>query len=417
MATYTSRYGLSKPETTDEMQSFMSDYADNMDKIDENLGGGGGSANIVELTQAEYDALPDSKLSDNVVYMIKDALSASDAELTHVNGIFVDPTNVLYNNDNISQNPFSYTATEDCYVKAYCRTDSTAQFEALIDSVQVGINYNTSANFELFVKKGQVFTLLTNGSVPGWGMRVEVYGIQQGSNVTIIPDYASACYSTAEREVGCWVDGKPLYQKTLTYTVTSPINSNTVLGSISDIDKVASIEGIAYYEGHGRGWLLPLSMSSYSSNISYDNGNIILNITNDTYGVDWVFYVTVQYTKTTDTAGSGQFAPTGAPTHHYSTSEQVIGTWVDGKPLYETSFPITSTTTFTSNSWVDMGINQGDMYKIIDGKLIMDYQGAYSFQNLQFGWISNKLVGNSFRNFEVEANHGYVVLQYTKSTD
>lgn len=32
--------------------------------------GGGGSANIVELTQAEYDALPSSKLSDDVLYMV-----------------------------------------------------------------------------------------------------------------------------------------------------------------------------------------------------------------------------------------------------------------------------------------------------------------------------------------------------------
>lgn len=32
--------------------------------------GGGGSANIVELTQAEYDALPSSKLSDNTLYMV-----------------------------------------------------------------------------------------------------------------------------------------------------------------------------------------------------------------------------------------------------------------------------------------------------------------------------------------------------------
>ena len=32
--------------------------------------GGGGSANIVELTQAEYDALPTSKLSDDTLYMV-----------------------------------------------------------------------------------------------------------------------------------------------------------------------------------------------------------------------------------------------------------------------------------------------------------------------------------------------------------
>ena len=35
-------------------------------------GGGGGSDSSVELTQAEYDALPDTKLTDNKNYFIKD---------------------------------------------------------------------------------------------------------------------------------------------------------------------------------------------------------------------------------------------------------------------------------------------------------------------------------------------------------
>lgn len=34
---------------------------------------GGGSANIIELTQAEYDALPESKNTDDTMYLIKDA--------------------------------------------------------------------------------------------------------------------------------------------------------------------------------------------------------------------------------------------------------------------------------------------------------------------------------------------------------
>lgn len=40
-------------------------------------GSGGGSANIVELTQAEYDALPDTKLTDDVTYFIKDGEDVS----------------------------------------------------------------------------------------------------------------------------------------------------------------------------------------------------------------------------------------------------------------------------------------------------------------------------------------------------
>lgn len=135
MATYTPNFNLSKPENTDTQSSFISDYRDNMDIIDANLGGGhtivdengadmpaesklqftggvtvtddnvngvtvvnvtgggGGSVNDVlvngvsvvdgngdaqivsykEVTQAEYDALPNTKLSDGIMYAITDA--------------------------------------------------------------------------------------------------------------------------------------------------------------------------------------------------------------------------------------------------------------------------------------------------------------------------------------------------------
>ena len=39
MATYTPNYNLSKPENTDSQQSFISDYCDNMDKLDNAIGG------------------------------------------------------------------------------------------------------------------------------------------------------------------------------------------------------------------------------------------------------------------------------------------------------------------------------------------------------------------------------------------
>lgn len=44
MAQYTENYHLSKPEPTDTQSSFISEYCNNMDKIDQNLGGGGGSS-------------------------------------------------------------------------------------------------------------------------------------------------------------------------------------------------------------------------------------------------------------------------------------------------------------------------------------------------------------------------------------
>lgn len=94
MATYTTNYNLKKPDSTDPIGDFRQDYNDNLDIIDANLGGGGGSGNVddvmvngvsvvdgnkvaqitsyKEVTQAEYDALPATKLTDGIAYFIKD---------------------------------------------------------------------------------------------------------------------------------------------------------------------------------------------------------------------------------------------------------------------------------------------------------------------------------------------------------
>lgn len=44
MATRTTNYGLYKPDPTDDYVDFLSEFNDNMDEIDENLGGGGGGS-------------------------------------------------------------------------------------------------------------------------------------------------------------------------------------------------------------------------------------------------------------------------------------------------------------------------------------------------------------------------------------
>lgn len=92
MATYTPNLNLYKPDSTDDYGNFREAFNDNMDKLDQ---GGGGNANIVELTQAQYDALPDTKLTDGKVYFIKDAVSPEQF-LTVQNGaicvIFDDGT-------------------------------------------------------------------------------------------------------------------------------------------------------------------------------------------------------------------------------------------------------------------------------------------------------------------------------------
>ena len=50
MATYTPNYNLYKPTGTDQFDNFLTEFGNNMDTIDQNLGGGGGSSTLAGLS-------------------------------------------------------------------------------------------------------------------------------------------------------------------------------------------------------------------------------------------------------------------------------------------------------------------------------------------------------------------------------
>ena len=50
-------------------------------------------------------------------------------------------------------------------------------------------------------------------------------------------------YSTEEQVIGTWIDGKPIYEKTLQYVMTNSDDGFALIGA--DIDKVISIDGTA----------------------------------------------------------------------------------------------------------------------------------------------------------------------------
>lgn len=68
MATQTTNYHLSKPESTDPFGDFRQSYNDNLDIIDANLGGGGGSSSLAGLSDVNISAPTDGQVLtyDNV---------------------------------------------------------------------------------------------------------------------------------------------------------------------------------------------------------------------------------------------------------------------------------------------------------------------------------------------------------------
>lgn len=415
MATYTPRYGLSKPENTDEMQSFMSDYASNMDKIDENLGGGGGSANIVELTQAEYDALPDTKLTDDTMYLIKDANSASDAEFTHVYGFYIDETNKLFEGTmtNFTQT-LEYTATEDAIALVdYSGSSGTNQW-FLINNVIIPFQVLSSGrdSFTVPIRKGDKISARHTSDNEGCYFHLVVYGVKTGSEVTFLSEYASTCYSTIEREVGCWTDGKPLYQKAFT-------GLSVVLGSdwvnaidISSMDMENCILGIGV-----------VSNSYQTPLCTRINGNYLQTYMNGMGGVT-ITTIVIQYTKTTDVAGSGQWTPMAQPTHHYSTSEQVIGTWTNGKPCYEITLEDSGSFVSNTEHIISIPLNAENV-RIMSGFVDIGTDWLPISLTLGLGTSStngiycypNKTNGLHLFSSAWTFTKYSIVIQYTKTTD
>ena len=106
-------------------------------------------------------------------------------------------------------------------------------------------------------------------------------------------------YSTEEREIGVWIDGKPIYQKTVNVGALPNTSASYVAHGILNIDTIVSNMGCAK---NGDGTNLPLPNIStnltYAIQVSVTSTDIVIQT-----GVDrsaFSGYVTLQYTKTTD---------------------------------------------------------------------------------------------------------------------
>lgn len=177
-------------------------------------------------------------------------------------------------------------------------------------------------------------------------------------------------YSEDEREIGVWTDGKPLYEKTY-HNSAITIASNTELTIDDFTDKLpVSCFGVMHNSTDNRTYYPNWTYTS--GNIYYrknDSGNLVLRSESDSWGNTWEVFTVVRYTKDSDAAGSGQWTPQGVPTHHYSTDEQIVGTWIDGKTLYEKAV---TNITLSHNSWTTI------FDASVVGATIIEYQGVIS---------------------------------------
>lgn len=233
-------------------------------------------------------------------------------------------------------------------------------------------------------------------------------------------------YSDTEREVGVWTDGKPLYERTIVYSCADQ-SGVQVAETFSNGERPKVLVSAYFQNSSANDDIIPLMwVGQVFWDFAITNGGIYVE--RETNNVDWQsgvkFVCVLQYTKTTDTPGSGQWTTSGVPTHHYSTTEQVVGTWIDGKPLYEKTIAITSG--FSTLFYYDPGISYIKRIINMDGMLCCGNTShpLNTGTETAIGWDNSVMdvSGNSIRVHIGQDRLPYVtevviILRYTKTTD
>ena len=337
-----------------------------------------------------------------------------------IDGVFIDTENLISSGTLSNSGTTSYTATEDCYFVAYASSGNALSY--LIDNVTM-IFAPTNETHSLLLKKGQTITV---GEASIYSISYKIYGIQTG---TTHSKFQPVIYSTEEREIGVWKDGKPLYEKTFYYEGNIGTNSTTEIADLSSLnpDTILPIKTTI----DEAGWaVLDLPCEGFRLQISYTNKKAsLINSSTLSFQPARVNFV-VQYTKTTDTAGSGQWTPQGVPAVHYSTEEQIIGTWIDGKTLYQKTIISTDTLNYGQRSNLSTGITDADEIVSITGSA--SYKDHNTYMPLPFAEAGtneivklgefNKVNGNvqiyvgSAYQSPYLMNRIILTIQYTKSS-
>lgn len=103
----------------------------------------------------------------------------------------------------------------------------------------------------------------------------------------------------------------------------------------------------------------------------------------------------------------------GGGGHTYSTTEQVVGTWIDGNSIYEITIELNSQLVVSNTSWTDSGIDASDKAMIIDVRGMDEVDHSfYSFNGLI---ESNKIKLQACRTSNAYLR--ILVIQYTKTTN
>ena len=435
MATYTPNLNLYKPDASDPFGEFREKYNDNMDILDNGGGGGSGGHTIydengsamTQRTGLEFTgnvSVSDDGVNDKTVV---DILGGSnlilDAQIYSTEekqvGVWTDKkplyqkTIVLNSEITVSNNDWTSTGitANSLDVETYVRCVAQNSGGTCWDAVNVAtiggyIALTAWRNGDTISVKTFTIQYTKNSDVAGSG-GYEAYG------------FSPVIYSDVERVIGVWRDNKPLYQKTYHFNSLVTLNSNTWLDTGFKIsDSVIVGNSVAFRDDNVAGQSFPVIASA---DIGTNQAIELLQTRNSSITISGF---TIQYTKTTDVAGSGDYNTYGVPTVHYSTSEQVIGTWTNGKPCYEIT--LEDSGSFVSNTEHIIPIpSNAENVRIMSGFVDIGTDWLPISLTLGLGTSStngvycypNKTNGLHLFSSAWTFTRYSIVIQYTKTTD
>lgn len=235
-------------------------------------------------------------------------------------------------------------------------------------------------------------------------------------------------YSATEKVVGCWTDGRPIYQKVISCGALPNATTKNVAHGISNLKFVVNAFGYAKRSVSGTDtyisipWVLAQKdpVEGYPSlqpqvGMTITDTNISISCYSDRSAFT-ESYIAVQYTKTTDAANSFNYADE----NDYSTSEKIVGTWIDGSKVYQKTINVGNFPNATTKN-VAHGISNLslviDLKASMSSNIMMPYtppKNSTNDWNAQISATSTNLVITTAADWSTRA--GYITLKYTKTT-
>ena len=237
-------------------------------------------------------------------------------------------------------------------------------------------------------------------------------------------------YSEGERMVGQWADRKPLYKKTVAIPLTARNaggstvaynirNENPTLDSFVRYEVAAVV--ITPFGDHQ--YLNPnMVKNSANTGITYtDNGygindyqsanDRIITFTNSYTDGGGTAYLTMYYTKFDDEAVS-----IGEATE-YSTEEKVIGTWLDGKAIFQRTVQISAQQISTGGTHIQELDSLASTVDVITNCFATRLSTS-SYGTAYLPLIAYINGGTTFTAYSMTAFSGmtHITVQYTKIT-